>query len=174
MTSDGRPPPDSGGKPPTGGEWVRNDAEGLVLGPGERRTGSRPRGAHSVLLVEPDGSFARLLRAFLQECGMSVECVQSGRQALSFLKRTRPSIVVTSLEGSDIDGLEFLEIIRFWPDRPVVILCTTDTYAGKWSPEILRQMGVNEVIVRPTHLTSIFATIESVIRRLPPELVRSQ
>jgi CheY-like chemotaxis protein len=121
----------------------------------------------SVLLVEPDATFAVLLAAWLRERGWQVSRVERARQALAQLGTLRVSLLVTSLHTPDMDGFEFLAALRRLPDPPTTLVCTASAAARRWRDLIVGRYGVREIIVRPLPLKDLEALLhESLDPRL--------
>jgi chemosensory pili system protein ChpA (sensor histidine kinase/response regulator) len=71
----------------------------------------------AVLLVEPDGATRDALTAALTERlapagGLRVYPVGTGAEALSYLQRVRPTLVILDVELPDMDGLELCRRLR--------------------------------------------------------------
>jgi len=141
---------------PTSGSGNGGFATGFAAAPTAAR----------VLLVDPDLRFGLLLKGYLEEKGWTAEWVPDGRKALAHLANWRPDLVVTELQGEDLDGFEFLESLhRLAPPLPVVV-CTRLAGAQAWTDGVLRQLGVRAVLVRPVRFPELAATLEEVLAQL--------
>jgi len=66
---------------------------------------------HQVLLVDDDEGMCLLIKAKLAKQGIKVTAVNSGKEALDFLKMNRISLMLLDLRLSDITGQELLSIL---------------------------------------------------------------
>jgi len=71
-----------------------------------------PRPASVVVVIEPDSTASDAIRDVLQRDGYTAVVVPNAQAALDVLKTTVPSVFVTDVENSDIDGHDFCLIIR--------------------------------------------------------------
>jgi CheY-like chemotaxis protein len=72
----------------------------------------RKRSLRTVLLVEPDGSLARIIEHALHDRQFIVTRVTTGREALELLGSQHPDSVVLDPELADGAGYELLECLR--------------------------------------------------------------
>jgi len=85
----------------------------------------------SILLVDDDRDFVRLMRRMLQDPvrRYQVSSVHTGEQALEKLEAGLPDLVLLDLKLPDMDGNEVLARIRAnpdWADLPVMIVSAQD------------------------------------------------
>ncbi len=81
--------------------------------------------ASKVLLVEDDPDFRAVLAMALELQGYLVRQAAGGRQALEFLGRERPDIIISDLDMSEVDGRALCKLARrdsALADIPFVIL----------------------------------------------------
>jgi CheY-like chemotaxis protein len=107
----------------------------------------RPR---TVLIVEDDAGARGLIRKALEREGWSVDEAENGRVALERLAAATPSLVLLDLMMPEMDGFEFLEVLRTeggHPDLPVVVI------TAKEITEVDRQRlngGVERIVRKGT------------------------
>ena len=86
-----------------------------------------------ILVVEDDVNAREIMGRFLQQCDWTVVLAASGQQALEYIERTIPDLIVLDLMMPGMDGFEFIEILRQtpkWSYIPVVIV-TAKTLTAK-------------------------------------------
>src|SRR5437016_4513621 len=78
----------------------------------------------SILVVDDDRSVRSYLSDFLTSCGYSIECAESGDQAVARLSAGYvPSLMVLDIVMPGINGIEVLESVKkINPSIPVIIL----------------------------------------------------
>ncbi|MEB3264910.1 MAG: Cache 3/Cache 2 fusion domain-containing protein [Synechococcus sp.] len=84
-----------------------------------------PSAQGHILVVEDDASSAEMLRRSLGREGWTVDVAANGRVALEMVARARPSLILLDLMMPEMDGLEFVELLRSTPEGetiPVIVL----------------------------------------------------
>lgn len=80
---------------------------------------------NTILLVEDNPSFGRLLSGCLEMAGFSVPWVRTNREAVETLEARVCDLVLLDAEMADEQGIEILRQIRALPDKknvPVVMM----------------------------------------------------
>src|SRR5437660_7267258 len=78
-----------------------------------------------VLVVDDDVDGMEAVCRFLEKAGHDVMCKHNGREALAGLPTFSPNVVVLDLLMPEMDGVEFLEVLRKYYrglTLPVVLL----------------------------------------------------
>jgi len=122
-----------------------------------------PASKARVLLVDPDVRFGLLLKGFLESRGWGALWVPDGRKALRDWEHLRPDVVVSELDGEDLDGFEFISAVRRKESTLPVVICTRHAGAIQWSPADRRALGVEAVLVRPLQFLQLHSTLEAVL-----------
>jgi CheY-like chemotaxis protein len=119
-----------------------------------------------VLIVDPEVRFGLLLKRYLEERGWNAQWVSDGRKALAKWKDLNPHIVVTELQGEDLDGFEFLEALARLPWAPPVVVCTRLKGVETWSGTVVAGLGVRRVLSRPIRFPRLAEVLEQVMAEL--------
>lgn len=122
--------------------------------------------AARVLVVDPDVRFGLLLKGYLEERGWAADWVSDGRKALANWDSYNPHVVVTELQGEDLDGFEFLDALTRLPWPPPVVVCTRLKGASTWTHKTLRRLGVRRLLVRPVRFPKLAETLEQLMAEL--------
>jgi DNA-binding response OmpR family regulator len=118
-----------------------------------------PDGGVRILHVEPDEAFAKLVRAYLGSKGWDVHWLDDGRKALAAWEDLAPDLLITELQGVDLDGFEFILEVSSMADPPGIVVCTDLVGASTWDAEALATLGVYAVLVRPIRFPELGATL---------------
>ncbi len=115
-----------------------------------------------VLIVEDDPSLQEYLKDLLSEVDFSVEIAQDGAEALAFLKKVKPSLVVLDLGLPKISGETVCsEIKKKYPETPVIILTakgdTSDIIHGL-------NLGADDYLAKPFDGQELIARIKARLR----------
>jgi two-component system nitrogen regulation response regulator NtrX len=81
--------------------------------------------AHDILIVDDEADIRMLISGILEDDGHQTRAAADSTATLESIRTRRPSLVVLDiwLQGSPMDGLELLDVIKgLQPDLPVVII----------------------------------------------------
>src|SRR5690606_2925391 len=81
--------------------------------------------ASDILIVDDETDIRELISGILEDEGFDTRLARDSDTALAQVEERRPSLIVLDiwLQGSKLDGLELLDVIRqTHPDIPVVII----------------------------------------------------
>jgi DNA-binding NtrC family response regulator len=130
-----------------------------------RASPDRPRPHRNspvVVIVDPDESFGTLLQHFLERLGYSAFRLPEARYALRLLRELKADLLITSLDGDEIDGMELLVGLSAEQERPPVLLCSRHPSASPAMAAATDLLGVRLVLPRPCR----FDVIASAVQRL--------
>lgn len=132
------------------------------LPPPARANGSAPRaslapsnGKHypksdkgTVLIVEDDAFLKKLLADKLRREGFQVEQVDGGKEALEYLSRETPIIVLLDLVMPGIDGFQVLEEIRKDQSKKNMPVMVLSNLGEQENIERARSLGANDYLIK--------------------------
>jgi DNA-binding response OmpR family regulator len=117
-----------------------------------------------ILAVEDDIHIAKLLRMELTHEGYEIEVLSNGNDALKYLEKELPDLLILDVMLPGINGFSLLEEIRenISTDLPVIML----TAKGEVKDRIrgLRS-GADDYLPKPFVIEELLARIEAVLRR---------
>jgi len=118
----------------------------------------------SILVVDDDKSVRSYLSDFLSSCGYTVECAESGDQAVARLTAGYvPSLIVLDIVMPGINGIEALESVKkINASIPVIIL----SGAGQTKTVVdAMKMGAADFLVKPFEEQELELAIENVVEK---------
>jgi len=118
----------------------------------------------SILVVDDDQSVRSYLSDFLTSCGYTVECAESGDQAVTRLAGGYvPCVIVQDIVMPGINGIEVLESVKkINPSIPVIILSA----AGQIKTVVdAMKMGAADFLVKPFEEQELELAIENVVEK---------
>ncbi|MGG5253477.1 ATP-binding protein [Neobacillus sp. SM06] len=103
---------------------------------------------YHILVIEDDQSLTELIAQELSENGFSVSCINDGRTALSYLKKTVPDAIVLDilLDDAEVDGWYIMKEIKDNDDLkqiPVIVSTALDEKEKGFS------LGAMDYLVKP-------------------------
>jgi len=118
----------------------------------------------SILVVDDDRSVRSYLSDLLTSCGYSIECAESGDQAVARLSAGYiPSLIVLDIVMPGINGIEVLESVKkINPSIPVIILSA----AGQTKTVVeAMKMGAADFLVKPFEEQELELAIQNVLEK---------
>ncbi len=89
---------------------------------------------YRILLVDDEPIVCQVGQALLQSKGYEVLCAEDGFQGLAALKRSLPDIIISDLRMPNMNGFEFLSVVRRrFPVIPVIVI--SGEFSGLTVPE---------------------------------------
>jgi len=119
-------------------------------------------GAHTILVVDDEINIRRVLSAMLRREGYHVRAASDGAEAMTELKLSAFSAVVTDLKMPRVDGRQLLaHVMEHYPDTPVIVITAHGTIGG--AVDALKQ-GAFDYITKPFEAEAIHAAVEKAVR----------
>jgi DNA-binding response OmpR family regulator len=116
-----------------------------------------------VLLVDDEEEFVRSLAERLSLRELSSDTVYDGEQALSFVDRQEPDVMVLDLKMPGIDGMEVLRQIRkTYPDIQVIILTGHGT---KQHEDEARRLGAFDYMEKPVNIDVLVRSMKAAFKQ---------
>lgn len=121
-----------------------------------------------ILIVEDDGSMARILRDNLIYDGFEVEVAEDGVEALQKTRCFGPDLVLLDVMLPGMDGFEVCRALsERQPQTPIVIL----TARGQKDDKVHGlELGADDYVTKPFALDELLARIHAVLRRSHPQV----
>lgn len=121
------------------------------------------RVAPLVMIVDRDESFGTLLQHFLERLGYNAFRLPEARYALRLLREVKTDLLITSVDGDEIDGVELLVGLSAEPVSPPVLLCTRHPSSSPSVSAAARALGVRMVLPRPCRFDVIAGAVQRVL-----------
>ncbi|MBL6933453.1 MAG: response regulator [Rhodospirillales bacterium] len=123
------------------------------------------------LIVEDNKFMQTVVRRVLSALGVrDVRECDDGADALKILKTFPADIVITDWAMEPLDGLELTQMIRNSADstNPYIPIIMLTAYSEMNRIVEARDSGVNEFVVKPISVNTLFSRIQAVIERPRP------
>ena len=127
---------------------------------GEFRNGESENGKSRktrVLVIDDDHMVADTLAEILRLHGFSPVALYSGEEAIEFVERFQPDIVLSDIRMHGVDGIEAAKTIRQRHPECRVILFTASTVSSK-TKQAIERSGF-ELLRRPLHPHSVLSAL---------------
>jgi len=117
-----------------------------------------------VLVVDDEPAIRLLLQAILAQEGHDVDTAADGVEALTYVQRELPDVVLLDLAMPHMDGWHFLEELRAVGLRSRVRVIIVSAMTDSDSLARSQAEGVNERIAKPFDATAILKAVEAVVQ----------
>ena len=111
--------------------------------------------AYRILFVDDEARLREMAKAILESQGYEVLCAKDGFDGLSALKESLPDLVISDLQMPNMDGFEFLSVVRQrFPHLPVIVI--SGEFRGLDVPNSILADAFfekSQYTARPTHCT---------------------
>ncbi len=116
----------------------------------------------SVLIVEDEAKYRRLIIANLRMAGCTVREAASGHEAVQALYEHEPDVILLDLRLPDVDGIVLCQRLRSLTQAPILVLTALDTEQAL--VESL-EAGADDYISKPFSPTELLARLRALLRR---------
>lgn len=116
-----------------------------------------------ILVVDDSDTIRNLVKGELEKAGFKVVTADNGKQALNFIKKNMPDLIISDINMPEMDGVEFCKSIKNDPNLsaiPFIIMSSNDDRS------IMRrmlQLGASAYLVKPFNLEQMVITIEKLL-----------
>jgi PAS domain S-box-containing protein len=119
-----------------------------------------PRGPPSILLVDDEPELREVVSAMLEDRGYAVTCAGDGQEALDALDEgLRPDIILLDLQMPNMDGREFLSVLRADPGCASIPVVLVSANASMVEAEA-NQLGATGYMRKPVATRQLLDVID--------------
>ena len=115
-----------------------------------------------VVVVEDEKQIRRFVRSALEAEGCRVFEAESGKQGLVEAGTRKPDLIVLDLGLPDLDGVEFIRVLRGWSAVPILILSARSTENDKI---VALDAGADDYLTKPFGVGELLARVRALLRR---------
>lgn len=129
--------------------------------------------SYRILLVDDEPELRNIGKLLLVSQGYEVLCAEDGFEGLTALKRSLPDLIISDLRMPNMNGFEFLSVVRKrFPAIPVIVI------SGEFSGVLVPASVLADAFFSKGHyeLTELFERICDLVQELPtrPKLAKNQ
>ncbi|TWJ19104.1 sigma-54-dependent transcriptional regulator [Geobacter argillaceus] len=115
-----------------------------------------------ILVIDDDASLRRVLEYNLQEEGYDVSTAESGEAGLRLFAEERPSLVITDMKMSGMDGMQVLKSVKEQSPETLVIIITAFG-AVDMAVEAMK-LGAYDYITKPFNREALRLTVRKALQ----------
>ena len=116
---------------------------------------------YKILVVEDDPAISGMIQTLLETNGYQVLLAQRCRQGILMLSSHVPDLVVLDLGLPDLDGEEFIRIVRESSMVPIIVLSARSEEKDK---VYALDLGANDYITKPFGTAELLARVRASLR----------
>ena len=116
---------------------------------------------YKILVVEDDSNILSVIQTILESNGYQVITAQKCEQGILMLSCHVPDLVVLDLGLPDMDGEEFLRVVRKDSLVPVIVLSARSEEKDKVSA---LDLGANDYVTKPFGTAELLARVRAALR----------
>ncbi len=121
------------------------------------------RSGYRILVADDDVNVHQSLNAYFKREGYQMLSAYDGEEALSFVKKYRPDIVLLDIMMPKMDGLMVCRETRKESNIPIIML----TAKGEEFDKLLGlELGADDYITKPFSPREVLARVKAVLRRI--------
>jgi DNA-binding response OmpR family regulator len=118
---------------------------------------------HSILVIDDDQDYTRLLKTLLEMRDYEVTVARGGREGLYKASASPPDLVLLDIMMADISGWEVCRRLREVSDVPIMILTACATTPDDIAEGL--RIGADGYLTKPFSNEELVARIEAILRR---------
>jgi DNA-binding response OmpR family regulator len=126
--------------------------------------------ANPILIVDDDVNISSLVANTLQTEGYTTVCAGDGAEAVTFMEKHDPVLVILDIMLPKIDGIEVCRQIRKRSDIPILMLTVK---ADEFDKILGLSIGADDYLTKPFSPRELTARVKAILRRClpkPPEM----
>ena len=117
----------------------------------------------TILVVEDIKTDAELLNDLLRLKGYDIKIVNRGADALEFVQKSPPDLILMDIQLPMMDGYEVTEKLKGDPKTKHIPIIAVTAYALQWDREKCLEAGCDEYMSKPIKTRELPRLIESFI-----------
>lgn len=116
----------------------------------------------NILIIDDEIQIRRLLEITLSANGYKITEASTGKEGIALAASQQPELVILDLGLPDMDGLDVLNMLREWYQKPIIILSVRNS-----EDDIVKALdnGANDYLTKPFRTGELLARIRVAIRQ---------
>jgi len=117
----------------------------------------------TILVVDDDQQIRAWVRWVLESKGYQIEEARDGKEALIYLERAEPTLILLDLFMPDVDGLEVLLSLRSRANPIKILAFSGNPINGYDACQAAKVFGAHETIGKPFSAQNLLQRVESLL-----------
>lgn len=116
---------------------------------------------HKILIIEDEINICNVVKAVLETNDFHVLVAQTGENGKTLFFSHHPDLVILDLGLPDIDGCNFIRLVREQSDIPIIVLSARTNESDKVNA---LDLGANDYITKPFGTNELLARVRATLR----------
>lgn len=116
-----------------------------------------------ILLIDDDRKHSELLKAYLKQFGMTLDCAGSAEVGLNTLARSEPDLLLLDVMLPGKDGFDVCREVRKTSRVPIIMLTARGDVFDRISG---LEIGADDYVAKPFEPRELVARIQTILRRV--------
>lgn len=124
--------------------------------------------ANQILIVDDEEDICQILSYSLQAAGYQTSVAHSAEEALALIEQSAPDLLLLDIM---MDGLSGTDLAKLLQERGLLTFPIIFLTALTSETDVLKgfQLGADDYITKPFHLTEVLARVKAILRRTNKE-----
>ncbi len=114
-----------------------------------------------ILVVEDDANICNFVKTILETNGYQVFDARNGTSGTLIFRSHFPDLIMLDLGLPDIDGIEFIKMVRETSDTPIIVLSAR---TGEYDKIEALDFGANDYVTKPFGTGELLARVRATLR----------
>jgi len=119
-----------------------------------------------ILVVEDDRDISELITYNLEREGYEIACLYDGSQAIDFVHKRKPDLIILDLMLPEVDGIEICRTLKSDGNTKHIPIIMLTAKSEEADVVVGLQMGADDYIPKPFSPKVLVARIKAISRRL--------
>ena len=116
---------------------------------------------HKILIIEDEINICNVVKAVLETNDYHVLMAQTGENGKTMFFSHHPDLVILDLGLPDLDGCDFIQLVREQSDIPIIVLSARTNESDKVNA---LDLGANDYITKPFGTNELLARVRATLR----------
>lgn len=116
---------------------------------------------HKILIIEDEINICNVVKAVLETNDYHVLMAQTGENGKTLFFSHHPDLVILDLGLPDLDGCDFIQLVREQSDIPIIVLSARTNESDKVNA---LDLGANDYITKPFGTNELLARVRATLR----------
>lgn len=116
---------------------------------------------HKILIIEDEINICNVVKAVLETNDYHVLMAQTGENGKTLFFSHHPDLVILDLGLPDLDGCDFIQLVREQSDIPIIVLSARTNESDKVNA---LDLGANDYMTKPFGTNELLARVRATLR----------
>jgi CheY-like chemotaxis protein len=116
-----------------------------------------------ILVVDDSETNLLLLRAVLEDAGYEVKLINDSYQAVKYVEKQQPDLVLLDLLMPGMDGFEFMIQLKEENTRLSLPIIVVTAYDSRDNTQKAMDLGATDVINKPIDISDFLSKVEQIV-----------